>query len=128
MAFALAIIGKETYQNLDYIREIRNVFAHSKIHVAFKTKEIKDVCALLKMPAHTAPLPYTPLSTNARETYTSVCVITSYNLRMWKGNLLSPPVIKYPWDKWRLTNRDWPELPMPSLPDCELFLRRKSLP
>jgi hypothetical protein len=128
MAFALDIIGPETHSNLDHIREIRNAFAHSKVHVSFKIKEIQAVCALLKMPVDISPWPWHPRSGNARELYSSVCFITSKNLEMWKGNALSPPVVKYPWDKWTLMNREWPELPMPALPNSELFLRRKPLP
>jgi hypothetical protein len=128
MAYALDIIGSETFANLDHIRRIRNAFAHSKVHVSFKTKEIKAVCALLKMPIDISPWPWHPRSGNAREIYSSVCYITSKNLRMWKGHAMSPPIMKYPWDKWGLINREWPELPMPALRDSELFLRRKPLP
>jgi hypothetical protein len=128
MAFVLDIIGPETYANLEHIREIRNAFAHSKVHVSFKMKEIKSACALLKMPIDITPWPWDPRSGNAREIYSSVCYITSKNLRMWKGHALSPPITKYPWDKWRLTNKDWPDLPMPALQKSELILRRKPLP
>ena len=83
VAFALDIIEPETFDNLNRIRVIRNAFAHSKIHISFKTKQVRDVCDLLVMPKDKYPLgkpdtePDTP-----RNLFQSVCWITAKNLAM----------------------------------------------
>src|SRR5260370_32196350 len=83
VAFALDIIEPETFDNLNKIREIRNAFAHSKIHISFKTKQVRDVCHLLVMPKDKYPLgepdtePDTP-----RNLFQSVCWITAKDLAM----------------------------------------------
>jgi mannitol operon repressor len=129
LAFALDIIGPQTFENLEHIREIRNAFAHSKRHISFRTKQVRDVCGLLKMPKDISPWPWVKRTGNARQIFESVCFIIERNLMTWTGHALSPPVTKYPSDKWALTNRDWPNLPpMPVVRDSDLFLRRKPLP
>jgi hypothetical protein len=45
MAAALQIIGPTTQANFRVIRNIRNAFAHSKIPIAFTTREVSAVCA-----------------------------------------------------------------------------------
>lgn len=50
MGYALEIFGEITKQNLDVIRHVRNVFAHTKKHIDFNTKEIVDLCEFLKFP------------------------------------------------------------------------------
>ena len=48
LAYALEICSKEERNEIDWIREIRNAFAHTLIPLSFKTKEIADMCALLR--------------------------------------------------------------------------------
>jgi hypothetical protein len=50
MAFVLGLIGPETRKDLDYVREIRNAFAHAKNIISFDTPEVVTVCARLKFP------------------------------------------------------------------------------
>src|SRR5262249_47141854 len=47
VASALGLLTREQRANLDYIREIRNAFAHATKPIRFATPEIKAVCALL---------------------------------------------------------------------------------
>lgn len=49
LAYSLNLIGADIRRNADYIREIRNVFAHKIAPISFRTKEIADVCALLSL-------------------------------------------------------------------------------
>jgi hypothetical protein len=50
MARALGIYGTKMRSDLNWIRHIRNAFAHSKIHLEFATKEIADACDQLFIP------------------------------------------------------------------------------
>jgi hypothetical protein len=45
---ALRIYGPDTQHNLDYIRLIRNAFAHSHAPISFETREVKAALGLLK--------------------------------------------------------------------------------
>jgi hypothetical protein len=127
IAFALDIIGPETFSNLDYIREIRNAFAHSKIHVSFKTKEVRDVCGLFVIPEDETPWPYVARTSTARQIFQSVSYITSTNLVLMHGNALAPGVHRLDRENWSLYNRAMGR-PFPILPTQELIVRRKSLP
>lgn len=51
LAFALGLIPRDLYHDLDRIRQIRNVFAHALHGVSFQTTEIAHVCTTLKLPA-----------------------------------------------------------------------------
>jgi hypothetical protein len=49
IAFAFEIIDKDLRDQFDKIREIRNAFAHSPLHLSFGTPEIRKACVgLLK--------------------------------------------------------------------------------
>jgi hypothetical protein len=50
VAYAFGLIGPDTRFNLDLIREIRNVFAHSRKPLSFDTKQVREACAHLKIP------------------------------------------------------------------------------
>lgn len=47
IAYAFEIIGPATTDQLDRIREIRNVFAHAPTVVSFKTPEVEVACSNL---------------------------------------------------------------------------------
>lgn len=47
VAFAFGIIDAEVRRNCDYIREIRNTFAHAGSPIRFETPEIKNACEQL---------------------------------------------------------------------------------
>jgi len=47
-AFKLNLIGPETKQHLEVVRQVRNVFAHSLADVRFTTPAIQNACDLIK--------------------------------------------------------------------------------
>jgi hypothetical protein len=51
-AFAEELIGPETRDNLNIVREVRNAFAHSMADVRFTTGPIARACDLIVRPAH----------------------------------------------------------------------------
>ena len=44
MAYSLSLIDKEHYDSLDYVRKIRNKFAHRIFDASFKDAEIIEWC------------------------------------------------------------------------------------
>jgi hypothetical protein len=55
LAYSLGLIGADIRQNLDYIREIRNAFAHHIGPITFATPEVKAVCKLLIVAPNVRP-------------------------------------------------------------------------
>jgi len=49
MAYALKLIGSTTRSDLDWIRLLRNAFAHSRMPFDFGTPEVRAVCDQLKI-------------------------------------------------------------------------------
>jgi mannitol operon repressor len=49
LAWSLGLINGDIRRNCDYIREVRNVFAHRVAVTSFRTKEVAAVCRLLKI-------------------------------------------------------------------------------
>jgi len=47
LAYSLALIGPDIRRNADYMREVRNVFAHRVAPTNFRTKEVSAVYRLL---------------------------------------------------------------------------------
>jgi DNA-binding MltR family transcriptional regulator len=125
IALALNIIGPETMANLEHVREIRNAFAHSKISISFRTKQIEDVCALLKIPQDLTVYPYIAKTATSRQRYESVCYITAKNLT--RGNALDKDYAVIDPNLWQLhlnqTNK-----PVPIRAGFDLVMKRQSLP
>ena len=48
--YAFNMFGRKTFHDLEIIRELRNVFAHSRKALKFSTKEVSRVCATLQIP------------------------------------------------------------------------------
>lgn len=48
IGYAMSIFGPKTLGDLERVRELRNVFAHSKMGLSFQTKEVADVCELFE--------------------------------------------------------------------------------
>jgi hypothetical protein len=46
---AFGVVGPITHRNLVFIRGIRNSFAHAKVPMSFRTKEVLDVCEELQL-------------------------------------------------------------------------------
>lgn len=42
LAFSIGLIHKETYDDLDIIRNVRNKFSHSHLHMDFKTEKVRN--------------------------------------------------------------------------------------
>jgi hypothetical protein len=49
MAFALKLIGPDTYFDLRLIRFLRNQFAHARVPLNFKTPEVRAVCEQFRL-------------------------------------------------------------------------------
>ncbi len=82
MGYAVGLFGEQTKKNLDIIRVIRNVFAHAPSPVRFSTIEIRNACALLKVPAPVGtPDKQNHTSTTDRERFRLVCERTGSALR-----------------------------------------------
>lgn len=86
---ALRIYGPDTYHNLDYIRLIRNAFAHSHVPISFETDEVRNAVALLKqikpLPPVALPAQHEPVAPEItpREAFRRVCDTTGHNLLIW---------------------------------------------
>jgi hypothetical protein len=126
IAFALDVIGSETFGNLNLIREIRNAFAHAKIHISFKNKQVRDVCALLVMPKDLTPFPFSVTQDTPRKLFESVCYITGKSLTM-RGGALSIREAPLDPSQWSLFNIA-ANKPFPVLPNLNVVLRQKPLP
>lgn len=50
-AFKMGLIGSETKHNLEIVRRVRNVFAHSIADVRFTTPAIQTACSLINGPS-----------------------------------------------------------------------------
>jgi hypothetical protein len=48
IAFALCLIGSFTRADLDCMRDIRNAFAHPRVHMKFTTPEVEAACQTLQ--------------------------------------------------------------------------------
>jgi DNA-binding MltR family transcriptional regulator len=55
IAYALAVFGPKTYKDLETLREVRNVFAHSTHPVRFTTRVIAVNCKKLRLGAMSLP-------------------------------------------------------------------------
>jgi hypothetical protein len=55
VGYAFSLYSSRTRDNLDWIREIRNAFAHSRIVITFDTPEVKQVVARLMKDAPPVP-------------------------------------------------------------------------
>jgi hypothetical protein len=45
LGYALGLYSQQTREDFQTIRHIRNVFAHSRMNLSFKSKEIADACS-----------------------------------------------------------------------------------
>jgi hypothetical protein len=86
---ALRIYGPDTQHNLDYIRLIRNAFAHSHAPISFETKEVKAAVGLLKqlkpLPPVASPEHREVQTTeiSSRDAFRRTCDIMGHNLMIW---------------------------------------------
>ncbi len=119
MAVALRLIGPETENNLQIVKQIRNAFAHSNIHLTFKTQEIASLCRFLVLPIINPPktikvrngkiiAPRRPKIT--RKLFAAVCDAIAHNI-MVNGHLST-----------QLPRQD------PKYPGLEIWLKPPSLP
>lgn len=89
MAVALQLLGSETENNLQLVKQIRNAFAHSTIPLTFGTPEIVSLCRFLILPKIIPPKsikvrndkiiePRRPKT--ARKLFTAVCDAIAHNV------------------------------------------------
>ncbi len=89
MAAAVQLIGPETENNLQIVKQIRNAFAHSNIPLTFRTPEIVAVCSFLVLPIVNPPRairvlngkiinPHRPKT--SRKLFTAVCDAIAHNI------------------------------------------------
>lgn len=70
MAHAMGLYGEQTRRNLDILRTVRNLFAHSTRALSFKTPEVAQACDMLVPPSRHGVLRNTELKfTTGREKY-----------------------------------------------------------
>lgn len=86
LGHALGIYGENTRQDLNQIREIRNVFAHARRAVTFKTEEVAKHCSKLTLPVRGvnavptfAAAFWPPPQTNTRSQYLESAMF------LWEG-------------------------------------------
>jgi hypothetical protein len=86
---ALRIYGEDTQHNLDYIRLIRNAFAHTHAPISFETKEVKDAVGLLKQVPAMPPVgvaayvDYQASDFTSRNSFKRACDVAAHNLMVW---------------------------------------------
>ena len=74
LGYAIGLFGDETKESLDFIRLIRNAFAHAPSPVRFSTSEIVNACAFLEVPVKVGEAEnQTDTSVTGRERFRVVC-------------------------------------------------------
>lgn len=76
-ACALRLFGKNTYHDLDTIRQVRNAFAHERASLSFRTQKISQWCKKLRLPQR-IKFGTDPLPTEARD-----CFLAAVNCVNW---------------------------------------------
>jgi DNA-binding MltR family transcriptional regulator len=84
-AYAFGFIDRDVQRNCDYIREIRNVFAHRIAPTSFTTPEVRDVCRLLVTMLKTKP------ARSMRQHYMNAVFATSLAIQLRTPARLSSP-------------------------------------
>lgn len=90
-AYALRLIDNDTRRNADYIREIRNVFAHRIAPTSFQTPEVAAVCRLLRLGKYEMNL---TAMRSVRHRFRLAVLATS--LAIWGNEKLELPVVLTP--------------------------------
>jgi len=74
LGYAIGLFGDETKESLDFIRLIRNAFAHAPSPVRFSTAEITNACTFLKVPVRVGEAEsHADTSVTGRERFRMVC-------------------------------------------------------
>ncbi len=81
IGYAVGLFGEDTKNNLDIIRLIRNAFAHAPSPVRFSTLEVRNACALLKIPAPVGKADDQKDTTTGRVRFRLVCERTATAFR-----------------------------------------------
>jgi DNA-binding MltR family transcriptional regulator len=50
LAYAIGVFGSKTRADIEHVRAIRNAFAHGRRTLSFETREIVEICRLLRIP------------------------------------------------------------------------------
>ena len=81
MAHAVGLYGDGTRRNLDILRTVRNLFAHSVVALNFQTPEVAQACDMLTSPALSGPFLKGGFKFDtARERYLSTGLAVSQSL------------------------------------------------
>jgi len=80
IADSLGIFGKQTLENLNLIKHIRNTFAHAVLPIDFGTKQIVDACTSLVLPKSPSTYRDKPNISTPREKFITICEDTSIAL------------------------------------------------
>ncbi len=80
IADTLGILGKQTFQNLNLIKHIRNTFAHAVLPIDFLTKQIADACNALVLSDTPNTFRGDPRTSTPLERFVTICEDTSMDL------------------------------------------------
>ena len=90
IGYGMGLFRDQTKNNLEYIKGVRNAFAHSIIPITFETPEVKAVCDTMTMPeicfpqaldaATLEPRGTLPVDATARLKFQKICEAISHNL------------------------------------------------
>jgi hypothetical protein len=97
VSYAFRVFGAKTKRELNFIREIRNGFAHAQRSLRFSTKELSELCAALYFPdnilvalpnpnpAFSEPIsfPHTASRSDPRSRYEIACQTIALNLDLF---------------------------------------------
>jgi len=81
LAYATGIFGPKTRTDIDHVRAIRNAFAHGRRALSFETREIAEICRLLRVPNVVTIAESTADSRTPRGRYIETCVTLSECLK-----------------------------------------------
>ena len=74
VAYAIGIFGPKSQSDIDHVRTIRNAFAHGRRTLSFETREVAEICRLLRVPDIVTIAESTADFRTARGRYIETCV------------------------------------------------------
>jgi hypothetical protein len=90
IAYALDIIGPQSRDDLDHVRQVRNAFAHSPQPLDFDTQEVVAICDLFNTHPRLGILSRWALGNDARSRYVNTAITIARDLKKGlKGGILT---------------------------------------
>jgi DNA-binding MltR family transcriptional regulator len=118
MAYALDILGEKTHKSLTIIRHVRNVFAHAKVPISFKTPEVVAICDDLNiidgLYQHMPHKPPDKATLSSRQLFEEIC------------NSISTGLFTYSLASWADIDRNALKIPIEN--GFDVFMKRVPLP